>query len=1001
MTVLRGLSSRAATTIMILLVAIAAVASATAGPTYFAASKTSIVRDTFSAGTVVGRGIEVTQTGSIDGLLDQVQPLVTDAVSPVRRAFQPPIQALEATAVEPRTKQTLGLVWRNGVCSHLVLRGACPSSASQVIVSQSLAAAEEWRIGERVSLTGWNPLTVTGIYQVPDSSVDYWFDRGSYYFPFEMPSPSGRNVNPTSLDAVFTAQATLVQAPATAQGTAVVDEVLDTGRLLPTELDPVANAVGEMTTSSPLAQSQAIVVSGIPANIAAVRAGWSSLQVPVLIITLQLWGLSWLLLLVLVTEATAARSPEVALVKLRGYGRWRTLRFLLSEPLVLLAAALPAGALYGWGGAILLGRARLRSGTPIGLPALGWAAAAVATVGGATAVAFASRRALRTPVTDQWRLTGRRAAERGWIVDAILLTGAGAGLLELWLSGTVTAAHKSPLSLLVPGLLGIAVAVVASRVLPALCRALAGRGRRPGLGLFIALRQIARRPGGARTTIILGAAFALAAFGLSAFEVDQANFRSAAALDVGAPTVLTVGVPQGQQLAALVHRADPTGVNATPVVYYTSGSSVTLAVDPASWSRVVSWPSGTSSADRRLIAAVDPPEPPPLTIDGDTVTIGFSVGHMSLAGDLLSMDVTTTDGTAPTPVSLGTVPGKVGDATASGSLVSCPCQVQDLTVSPPPGGSGEPVSGQLEFHSMQVHGPTGWRPVDAGFGQPGRWTSGNTITPTSAGLGWSFDQPAGAATLSVVDRPSVLPAVASQSVASRPGPLDAAGLNAETLPVQVVGTVPAIPSAPAGAVAVDLQYALSAAGGDLSLDTQQVWTTKSAAGVIASRLKAAGVSILSSATESAEVHSLERQGPGLARVLFLAEAGVAAGLAAAASVLGLYLLVRRRRYELAALLATGVRRRSILAVVALEQLVVVAFGTAVGVGTGLGAAALVLGQVPEFQTPIPTGLRSFPSPGPLIAILVAGVAVVLAVALWASLRVVQGVRLEQLRETPV
>ena len=1000
-TVLRGLSSRAATTIMILLVAIAAVASATAGPTYFAASKTSILRDTFSTGPVLGRGFAVTESGSVDDLLGETQPLVTAAAAPVRGTFLAPIQALEATAVEPHTQQTLGLVWRTGVCSHLQVRGSCPKAASQVIVSQSLASAEGWRIGQRLSLPGWGQLTITGIYAVPDSSADYWFDRGAYYFPFEMPQSSGRNLNPTSLDAMFTAESTLLDAPPSAQGTAVVDDVVDTGRLAPSEVGPLEDAMNQLTATSSLSQSPAIVVTDIPATVATVRSGWSSLEVPVLIITLQLWALSWLLLLVLVTEATAARSPEVALVKLRGYGGWRTVAFLLSEPLVLLAAALPAGAICGWGATILLGRARLRSGTPIGLPGLGWAAAAVATVGGITAVAIASRRALRMPVTDQWRLTGRRAAERGWIVDAVLLTGAAAGLLELWLSGTVTAAHKSPLSMLVPGLLGIAVAVVASRLLPWACRVLAGRAGRSGLGLFIAFRQIARRPGGARTTIILGASFALAAFGLSAFQVDQANFRSAAALDVGAPTVMTVDVPQGQQLSALVHQADPSGTMATPVVFYHGGSALTLAVDPTTWGRIATWPHGTTAADRRLLAAVDPPEPPPLTIDGDAVRVAISVSHLNLAGATLAMDVTTTDGTAPTPVSLGTLPAAGGTVTATGSLVSCPCQVQDFTVAPPPGEGGQPVGGEMELRSMQVQDQAGWSAVDAGFGQSGRWTSGDTVKPTAAGLGWSFQHSAGPATLSLVDRPMVLPAVVSTSIATQTGPLLAAGLNGQPLSVQVVGTVPGIPSAPQGAVAVDLQYAEIAAGGDLSVDVEQVWTTRAAAAVIGSRLKAEGVSVLSTATEAADVQSLQRQGPGLARVLFLAEAGVAAGLAAAGSVLGLYLLARRRRYELAALVATGVKRRSVLTVVAAEQLVVVAFGTAVGIGTGLGAAALVLGQVPEFQTPLPVGLVSFPPVGPLVAILVAGVAAVLAVALWASVRLVRGVRLDQLRETPV
>ena len=79
---------------------------------------------------------------------------------------------------------------------------------------------------------------------------------------------------------------------------------------------------------------------------------------------------------------------------------------------------------------------------------------------------------------------------------------------------------------------------------------------------------------------------------------------------------------------------------------------------------------------------------------------------------------------------------------------------------------------------------------------------------------------------------------------------------------------------------------------------------------------------------------LGRQGPGLASVLLIAEAGTAALLAAGGVILGIYMSSRRRRYELAALQATGLRRRTLLTALLLEQAIILGFGAIVGIAAG-------------------------------------------------------------------
>ena len=217
----------------------------------------------------------------------------------------------------------------------------------------------------------------------------------------------------------------------------------------------------------------------------------------------------------------------------------------------------------------------------------------------------------------------------------------------------------------------------------------------------------------------------------------------------------------------------------------------------------------------------------------------------------------------------------------------------------------------------------------------------------------------------------------------------------------MVHTVATVPGAPANGVLVDRNYAELAAGGNLSGAIQQVWLATGAAARIVPKLKAEGVTIQSTQTETGVAAALKRQGPGLAQLLFLAEAGAAAVLAAIGTILGLYLFARRRRYELAALQATGLKACTLLAAVACEQLIVLAFGALVGIGTGMAAAVLVLRDVPEFlvQPPGPT-LARFPAALQVTGVLGAAVLATLAIATAASVSLVRGVRLEQLREAP-
>src|SRR5260370_22253851 len=214
--VARGLLYRGGSSAMIFVVAVVAAGAATTGPRYYEASRTSILADTAAAAPSSGRGFEVVQTGSVAALLTSLGPEVHGELAgdlggqaTTDRLFAPPIMALEMTVVSAAQQTEIPLVWRSGECAHLRLRGRCPSARNHVIISASLARSSGWRAGQRVPFTQWGTLTVTGVYEPPDASTDYWFGRRRAAFPYEIPSGNAHSAGASAYDAMFTAPGTL------------------------------------------------------------------------------------------------------------------------------------------------------------------------------------------------------------------------------------------------------------------------------------------------------------------------------------------------------------------------------------------------------------------------------------------------------------------------------------------------------------------------------------------------------------------------------------------------------------------------------------------------------------------------------------------------------------------------------------------------------------------------------------------------------------------------
>ena len=790
--------------------------------------------------------------------------------------------------------------------------------------------------------------------------------------------------------------------------------MLNTDAVTTASVGALKTATTDLTLDPVLGSAQIIVSSALPGTLGQVETAWHSVAVPVALITAQLLALCLLLLFTAVTEAVDGRGTDIGLARLRGHGRIRTLGFGLSEPLLVLMVALPVGVLAGWSAARELSDARLRPGTAVTLPAFAWIVAGAVVVAGFAAVLRAAFRAVRRPVTEQWRRSGPQVTQRGWIVDAVLATAAVAALADLVRGGQTGQGNGSTLGLLVPGLLGLAVAVVASRVLPVLCRAaFRATQRHGGLGIYLALRHIARRPGGIRTTIVLATAFTLATYAIGAWFVSQHNENLVAGRRVGAAAVLTVNVPVGKDLGTLVDKADPSGRLAAPVLRYTDVFSsdplhTLLAVDPQRFARIAARTPGFAANPAQLEKALAPSAPPPVQLNGDAFRVTLHVDSLSLAGALLTADV---DAQGSTPVQLGDLPAH-GTATFTGDLVDCPCVLQDLDISAssPINPLLIPVIGKVTITGLAVRQNGKWTSLGpALLGAADRWTpqeggqQGGSMAASSAGLTWQFHSAKlDDSTLVSVDRPAALPIVLSTGVAL-PGTsiVKASGLDGIPAIFKIASRVAALPSITAAGGIVDLRYAELAADFNYPQVDEQVWLAAGAQPVIEKRLRAEGVQIESATSAAAEAAFLGRQGPGLGNILFLADAAAAVLLASGTAILGLYVSARRRRYEYAALEASGVARRALRRSLLIEIIVVSAFGSITGIAAGIAALAIAIRGVPEFISNPGVPLDYHPPSQQLAIWLGISVALLLAAACAAAIALIRGIRSEQLRETSV
>ncbi|WP_188192902.1 FtsX-like permease family protein [Nonomuraea sp. SYSU D8015] len=997
--ILRGLWERRTLSLVVLLIAIVPIASAAVGPVYSAAARTTIARDAVKAAPLEGRGWRYT---TAEGGIEAKVAAFTSGAGFVSR----PIFGMETNSGLPGDRRSYALVWQDGQCEHLTLvKGRCPSAGKEVMASE----ASGFKVGRRFTMTslvnveytetGRKPaeLTVVGIYRPGAVDDPFWFGRSLFSTEGE---PSRDKV-----DALFTVPQTRLNtynisgdvsgSPSESGWTDYAIFSIDPDRLEGTDVEALvamqaaAESVGRNT--------KAIVFSRVGDMLKVMTANTGSLGVPTLLVIAQLVALGWILLFQTVGDLVRARGAEIALARLRGHGRVRVWLFALAEPLLLLAAAVPLGLLVGHAAAGAMIGALLPADVPARFPPDAALAGVAAMLGGVLAAALAGWRTATRPVTEEWRRTPRRTA-RGWALDAVVLAVTALGLVELLATGVITdVSGRSSGAMAVPGLIALGVALVGSRVLPVLTRRLFGVTRRHGgLGPFLALRQVARGPVTAGSVIVLGTAFGLATFAVSAWTATSGDYAVAARFHNGAATAITVRPVEPSTLIDAVKAADPGGRTAAPVIKV-PGPPQLIAADPARLAAVgAAWrPDLAGGRSLPQVAAALPGRTGPrVWVRGDRFRAEVTHDRPPKDWQIRLSAVFRVPGhLRPTQLPLGTLTGRSGvhEWNLPPACERARCELRAFRGDAlPPAQFEESAFVRVTVKSMAVREQGRWRPLDL---PP--WRVDDNPPPRDGTFAITM---VGNQTLRPDTYDEQLAAVAVGPIGTRVVPgLD----NAYAGPVRTAVTSAAAPGLTDAGVLVDLEQADRAAYGVHEKAEFQVWTSLSDTAALERALERQGLSVTSRRHVDDLTASFAGQGPGLALLLLLVSALAAAALALGRTVLALYTAARRRAYELAALEASGAEVAALRVALLLEQVITVAAGTLAGLLAGLAAAWAALGRIPQFaEAPVTPPLPHEVAAAPVALVVGAALLVSLLAAGVVSELLLRGIRVERLRDAP-
>lgn len=937
-----------------------AVTSAAAGPIYLRTAYGTVLHAKLAEATSANTAVNVG-----DYTTSSTAATVTQQALPLRsrfhlgRWFGPSVFSIIA---EANLSTRLPLVARSGVCRHLrFIAGSCPRAKGQIAITTRSARVLGVHLGSVLDPTGppgLGPVKVVGLIAAGNPTAPYWL--GQDYFGF-----GGGH-----LDSGFTVPSTLAALPSIA----MVQLPLVGPRV-------TVDTVPEMEAAASSYEAAATQQLGLTANtglFSALNTYFDSadlMTATVLVVDSELVLLALFVLYGLVARTAEARMREVALAKLHGFGSASVFAVGLLEPLVLVLGAMPLGV----GLAMVLVGALQRVFLPqtqltFTIVAV-WAAIA-ALGGGVVAVVAGASGIVRRPLTEELNsVPSKTPTPAAAALDTGVVAAAVAGLLELLSAGVLNGQTTNPLAALAPGLIAAAMAVIGVRALPFAAAIAVHRTRNSShLALFLAVRQVLRRPAILRQITVLTLGVSLCVFAVSGWASAGANRAIRAEFALGAARVLTVSVPSGVSLIAAVDRADPSGRYAMAAMVSKAPGGSLLAVQAARLPSIGYWAPGISRAKlTALVHWLRPRLPPPLTLSGSQARITITMtGSPSPPPDLvLNM---LDNGGDPEVVDFGYLrDGTHTYTTTVPSVCSGGCRVvqivpywtsQQVFATGPGAASPPPQRAiyQLALSRLETAGPSRrFAPVAAQFANDGYWTgSGTGIAVHASGAGRSatlllaitdsIDQPASPSVAPAV-LPAVLPGIATSATSVQdPAAAPVLDFDGTGLTLNLRYRVRALPQLGGTGFLMNLTTAVRAETGPATDTQDQVWLSASAPPSMARSLTEQGLRVLSAAVPATAIRQMDAGGEALAFLFFIVAASATAVLSLAAVLLTLFMSSRRRTNELAVLRAVGLGDRTLLWTLLLEQLLVLLPGLLLGLFAGWAGAVLALPSVPVFST---------------------------------------------------
>ena len=887
---------------------------------------------------------------------------------------------------------------RTGICDQVRVEGACPSQPGEVMIGRTMAGDAGVAIGDELTLNAFRvktaqQLRVSGIYDIRDVLSPYWAGTDL------LSGPAGAIATHVD-EAAFVTEDTLLGMP--------LDGVdLDYHLVMPDSAfahsdHGLLGRLDEATATVRRANLDLRTTAG--QLVAQLQADQQLVVTGVRVAALELVLLSWFALYLAVRQTSDSRRMDIGLLKLRGSSRWRIWTLTAQQSALPMLAGLLVGGGLGYASAVALtGGARL-DGTGAML-ALSAAVAAAVGIGSLLAAIAAELSVLRSSVSALMRrVPSRRRGWRGSVGDAVIAALAAAGVYQGYAERD-SGSGASALSLLAPGLVSLAVALLTARLLPWLATKVGVTALRAGnSGTALSALNVARRPGTDRVFTVLAVCVGVLGSTVFSWQTASAAWTDRAALELGAPRVLVTRATNSAQLLSAVRAVDPAGEYAMAVAVSlgTRDQDRTLAVDASRLGTVAFFPDAYGAPDPAgLGPALHPAVPSlPRVHDGELSLEATDAGPDPTTPLAVRITLESVDGAWH---AIDTEPLAAGRATYRVAVTGCGeagCRlvsfelvtkrrVAEATLHALTQGDGDLV-GPTIFRDISR-----WRtPVGPGTVGPVLSTDGSglTITPYPGLLpnGLRPDP-----RVLAVDSPAPLPVLVAgdRPAATRAGDSRFTALGREAVPYQDIGTALVLPRLGTAGGIMDLEYARAVAARPDENASFEVWLTGDAPSDVVQRLAQAGVTVLRDTTVDDAVAGIAEHGPGITTRFQLFAALILLLLAGGVIVVAATVERRDRAQELRHLRQQGLPERSMrLAGYAATLLVVVAASV-----TGLVAASVS-------HSLIATGLPVFsddwsvlPVPGGVTTVglaLAAGAALVVLIpaGLVASARVLRSVR---------